>query len=208
MEAAHQAIDAGADVLVAQGNEAGGHTGRRPLLPFLVEVRERWPEITLLAAGGVATGRALAAVLAAGADGAWMGTPLVATHEAVEVSEPYKQKIVNATAEDSVYTRVFDLLDVKTWGIPAWPDPIAARVIRNETVEEWQDHEENLAANIDSAAVEFKLHLSQDEMRWRPIYAGPSAGAVHSIRSASDVVREVCEDAERLLRELPGQLLR
>jgi nitronate monooxygenase len=102
IDAARQAMDAGADVLVAQGNEAGGHTGRQPLLPFLIEVRETWPDVPVLASGGVATGRALAAVLAVGADGAWMGTPLVATHEAVEVSEPYKQKIVAAKAGDSV----------------------------------------------------------------------------------------------------------
>jgi nitronate monooxygenase len=106
----------------------------------------------VLAAGGIATGRALAAVLTAGADGAWMGTPLVATNEAVEVADAYKQKIVAARAEDSVFTRVFDLLDAKAWGAPPWPDPFAARVIRNETVDQWQDREADLAENIDAAA--------------------------------------------------------
>ena len=207
MEAAHQAMDAGAHVLVAQGNEAGGHTGRQPLLPFLVQVREAWPDIPVLAAGGISTGAALAAVLTAGADGAWMGTPLVATHEAVEVSDAYKQKIVGARAEDSVYTRVFDILDVAAWGIPPWPDPIAARVIRNETVDQWQGREGDLAASLDDATAEFKQHLQQDEIRWRPIYAGPSAGTVHAVRHAADVVREICDDAEHILRERPTRLL-
>lgn len=200
MDAARQAMDAGADVLVAQGNEAGGHTGLRPLLPFLVEVCQAWPGTPVLAAGGIATGAALAAVLTAGADGAWMGTPLVATHEAIEVSDAYKQKIVAARAEDSIYTRVFDLLDVRTWGIPPWPDGIAANVLRNETVDQWQGREDELAAQIDGATDEFKQHLQQDEIRWRPIYAGPSAGEVHAIRPAADIVRQVCDDAERILR--------
>jgi len=207
MEAASQAMDAGADVLVAQGNEAGGHTGLVPLLPLLTEVREKWPDTPVLAAGGVATGRVLAAVLAAGADGAWIGTPLLATNEAVEISDAYKQKILAASAEDSVFTRVFDLLDEKVWGIPPWPETIGARVIRNETVDQWQGHEDQLAATIDKAATEFKSRLQADEMRWRPIYAGPSAGVVHSIRPAADVIREVCDDAERLLRDSVDELL-
>jgi len=207
IDAAQQAIDAGADVLVAQGNEAGGHTGIRPLLPFLSEVLDAWPDIPVLAAGGMATGRALAGILAMGADGAWMGTPLVATYEAVEVADAYKRKIVDARAEDSVFTRVFDLLDEKAWGMPPWPAPVAARVILNETVEQWQGREDDLAAHIDDAAAEFKEHLEQDEMRWRPIYAGPSAGTVRAVRSAAEVIREVCDDAERILRDRSRELL-
>jgi nitronate monooxygenase len=207
LRTAQEAVDAGTDVLVIQGNEAGGHTGPQPLLPFLIEARQAWPDIPLLAAGGIATGPALAAVLAAGADGVWMGTAFVSTFEAVEVPETYKQKIIAAKAEDSIYTRVFDMLDVKAWGIPPWPQAIAARVLRNETVDQWQGREDELAARIEAAAGEFKAHLAEDEMRWRPIYAGPSAGAVHSIRPAADVVSEICDDAEAILRDKLPNLL-
>lgn len=207
MASARQAIDAGAEVLIAQGNEAGGHTGERPLLPFLIEVCSTWPDTPVLAAGGIATGAALAAALAAGADGACLGTHFVATHEAIEVAEGYKQRIVNARAEDSVYTRVFDLLDVQAWGIPPWPDGIGARVLRNETVDQWQGREVALAAQIVTAAEEFTNRLQEDELRWRPIYAGPAAGAVQGIRAAGDIVRQVCEDAERVLRARAAEVL-
>jgi len=81
-EAARRVVAAGADVLVAQGNEAGGHTGTMNLLPFLVRLIEAFPTIPIIAAGGVATGRSLAAVLAAGADGVLMGTAFLAAEEA------------------------------------------------------------------------------------------------------------------------------
>jgi nitronate monooxygenase len=84
---AKEVVAAGADVLVTQGNEAGGHTGRVNLLPFLARVVDAFPDLPVLAAGGVGNGRTLAAALATGADGAWVGTALLATPEAVEVSE-------------------------------------------------------------------------------------------------------------------------
>ena len=78
-EAARIAVDAGADMLLAQGNEAGGHTGEMNLLPLLVDVVEEFPDVPTLAAGGIPSGRALAAVLAAGAPGASLGTAFLAT---------------------------------------------------------------------------------------------------------------------------------
>src|SRR5215472_1137350 len=83
--------DLGTDVLVAQGNEAGGHTGRLGTLPFLAQVLDIAGGTPVIAAGGIASGRAHAAVLAAGGEGAWLGTPLLATHEAIEVSDRYKK---------------------------------------------------------------------------------------------------------------------
>ena len=86
-ETAAMAIDAGADILVAQGTEAGGHTGGMSLLPFLASVVERYPDVPVLAAGGIADGRTLAAALVAGADGAMLGTAFLATPEAVEIDD-------------------------------------------------------------------------------------------------------------------------
>ena len=94
LELAKMAVDAGADMLLAQGNEAGGHTGSMNLLPLLVELVERYPDVPVLAAGGITTGRALAAVLAAGAQGASLGTALLPTPEAVEVPDSFKERIV------------------------------------------------------------------------------------------------------------------
>ena len=85
-----ESVAAGADILAAQGNEAGGHTGAMHLLPFLVRLIEEFPTIPVIAAGGIANGRSLAAVLAAGAEGAWVGTAFVATQENTEVPEIHK----------------------------------------------------------------------------------------------------------------------
>ncbi|MGH9036386.1 MAG: nitronate monooxygenase, partial [Acidimicrobiia bacterium] len=115
-EDAALAMDAGADVLVAQGTEAGGHTGTMSLLPFLAGVVARYPDVPVLAAGGIADGRTLAAALTAGADGAWLGTAFLATPEAVEVHDVHKQLIVESPGTDTVFTRAFDIVS----GLP-WP---------------------------------------------------------------------------------------
>ena len=102
---AKAAVSAGADVLVAQGNEAGGHTGTMNLLPLLVRLIDAFPDTPVMAAGGISSGRALAAALAAGAEGAWVGTAFLASPEAVEVREGHKQKVLESDGEDTVFTR-------------------------------------------------------------------------------------------------------
>src|SRR5439155_16238886 len=103
MAHARDAITAGADVLVAQGNEAGGHTGTMNLLPLLVSVLDAFPDTPVLASGGISSGRSLAAVLAAGADGAWVGTAFLATPECVEVPEDNNKTIVKRGAEATTF---------------------------------------------------------------------------------------------------------
>src|SRR5439155_9618190 len=112
---AELAVAAGADVLVAQGTEAGGHTGTMGLLPFLAGVVERYPDVPVLAAGGVADGRTLAAALMVGADGAWLGTAFLATPEAVEVHDLHKDFIVASDGTDTVFTRVYDIVSGMPW---------------------------------------------------------------------------------------------
>ena len=107
LELARQSVDAGADVLLAQGNEAGGHTGGMNLLPLLVALAEQFPEVPVLAAGGITTGRALAGVLGAGGEGASLGTAVLATPEAVEVPDSFKERIVLSDGQDTTFTRVY-----------------------------------------------------------------------------------------------------
>lgn len=203
MEHAREAVNGGADALVAQGNEAGGHTGTMNLLPLLVSVVDAFPDTPVLASGGIASGRALAAVLAAGADGAWAGTAFLATPECVEIPEEHKQTIVDSDGEDTIYTRAYDVL----WGAP-WPPGIAERGRRNRFTDEWDgrdqeiiERREELQARVQSAADNF------DAAGDRGLLYGQSAGAVSAIRPAAEVVRDICDDAERLLRERPGALL-
>jgi Dioxygenases related to 2-nitropropane dioxygenase len=195
---AREAVTAGADVLVAQGNEAGGHTGAMNLLPLLVSVIDAYPEIPVLAAGGITSGRALAAVLAAGADGAWLGTALLATPECIEVTDAYKDAVVESAGEDTVYTSVLDVITVKMFGIPPWPDGIAERVRREPIVDQWAGREAELRAAPEVAVKQFTEGRARGE---QTVLIGQGAGMVKSVRPASDVIREMCEDAERILRE-------
>jgi nitronate monooxygenase len=193
-EAADVAVGEGADLVVVQGNEAGGHTGTLGLLPFLASVAERHPDVPLLAAGGIADGRTLAAAMVAGADGAWLGTAFLATPEAVEVDDDYRARIVASDGTDTVFTHVHDILS----GLP-WPAGIGERVQRDEITDRWGDREEELVARRAEVAAELG--------RTSPVRFGPSAALVPAVRPAADVVRSISADAEAVLRSRPGALL-
>ncbi len=197
MELASLAVDAGADVLLAQGNEAGGHTGQMNLLPLLVALVERFPHLPVLAAGGITSGRALAGVLASGAQGASLGTALLATPEAVEVPEVFKEKILESDGGDTVFTRLYDLL-----GVRPWPDGIAGRVYRNRLVREWDGkdaeilaHREELASDVAAARARLDTEVSS-------VYMGQGVGHVNAIRPAATVLEDICQEAETILRSV------
>jgi nitronate monooxygenase len=194
-EGAELAMAGGADVLVAQGTEAGGHTGMMSLLPFLAGVVERYPGVPVLAAGGISNGRALAAALTAGADGAWLGTVFLATPEAVEVDEIHKQMIVDSDGEDTVFTRAYDI----AYGA-SWPAPIGGRVRRDSFTDEWSEREAELRQKTAESAASTAPETSAR-------YYGQSARFVTGIRPAAEVVRSLSEEAERILRSRPQTLL-
>lgn len=200
MEHAEQAASAGTDVLVVQGNEAGGHCGAASLLPLLARIVDRYPEIPVLAAGGIASGRTLAAVLAAGADGANIGTAFVATHEATEVPDIYKDRIVQSDGTDTVFTRIYDLVD----GLP-WPEEIGARVYGNGFVHEWHGRDAEIVERREELRQQTSAAYQQDT-EVAAVYMGESAGDVKAIRPAAEVLAEICDGAERILRERPASL--
>jgi len=161
----------------------------------ICQVLDAHPETPVLAAGGIASGRALAAALAAGADGAVMGTAFLATPEAVDVVDLYKQRIVASDGHDTVWTRVHDLID----GLP-WPDGIGGRLYANAFVREWDGRDDELVARRE----EFQAQMSaafQKDVEKAAVYMGQSAAFVNAVRPAADVLRAVCDDAERILRE-------
>jgi nitronate monooxygenase len=160
----------------------------------------------VLAAGGIGSGRALAAVLAAGADGAWVGTALLATPEAVEVSDAHKQRIVQSNGEDTVYTEVFDIVEQKIFGMK-WPEGIASRVHRNEFAKQWHQREHELRAHLEDVAPVYGQALRQGDPDTAPFAMGQSAAFVDAIRPAADVVRSICENAECILRKRSEQVL-
>ena len=197
LDLARQAVDAGADILLAQGNEAGGHTGDTNLLPLLVDLAERYPRIPVLAAGGIANGRALAGALAAGAEGASLGTAFLATPEAVEVPDTFKEQIVQSDGQDTVFTRLYDLL-----GTRPWPDRIAGRVYRNSLVREWDGRDAEILAHREELASDVAAARANQDPKASAVYMGQGAGHVNAIRPAADVLHDICQGAEDILRDI------
>ena len=201
LELARQAVDAGADVLMAQGNEAGGHTGEINLLPLLVDLVERYPNLPVLAAGGITTGRALAGVLGTGADGASLGTAMLATPEAVEVPETFKERVLLSDGQDTTFTRLYDLL-----GTRPWPDGIAGRVYRNRLVREWDGRDAEILAHREELVSDVVAARPNGDTDVSAVYMGQGAGHINEIRPAADVLRNICEGAEAILRQIPGKI--
>ena len=177
-----RAEDAGVDLLVARGGEGGGH-GRDSVatLPLLQAVLDA-THLPVLAAGGIATARGLAAVLAAGAAGAWVGTAFLATHESL-YAEGHKDAVIAAGLDSSVHTTLFDI----GRGSP-WPEEFGGRALRNSYSDTWLGREDELRANP---------VRSEEPAVW----AGQTAGLVTDRRPAADVVAEL-GGAERLLAEV------
>jgi nitronate monooxygenase len=192
-EKAERAVEAGVDVLVAQGTDAGGHTGRvgtLPLLQKVLEIGERAGR-PVLAAGGIGTGRAVAGVLAMGASGAWIGTRFCATAESTGTEEA-KRLILGADETATVYTRVFDLVQ----NIP-WPEEFAGRAIRNSFSERWHGRETQLEEQRSSVSSEFEA--ARGDYTEDFVYAGQAAGLVEDLPAAGELVDRLVAEAEARL---------
>lgn len=189
------ALDAGVDAVVAQGVDAGGHTGPMGSLPLLQLVLEHVDDsdVLVLAAGGIATGRAIAGVLAMGADGAWIGTRFEATQESVQ-SRRAKERIVAAGDRDTVWTSVFDIAQQ----LP-WPQPIAGRALRNDFTDRWHGREEELREHLQEAARQLEKAREQDDYSTMYVYAGQCSALIHDLPAAADLVERLAHDAERAL---------
>lgn len=193
-----RAHDAGVDVLVAQGTEAGGHTGRRATLPLLQEVLAA-TDRPVLAAGGIATGAGLAAVLVAGAAGGWIGTPLLSCPEGLN-SPAARERVRAAGGDETVLTRAFDIAQ----GL-AWPERWPGRALVNEFTDTWHGRESELRGDT-AAAEQVRTARQQDDLDHSPVYAGESVGLVTGEVSATDVVRRLAAEAEAVLRAVPRLL--
>lgn len=177
---ARRAVDAGADFVVARGGEGGGH-GRDAMatLPLLQAVLEA-VDVPVVAAGGIATARGLAAVLAAGAAGAWVGTAFLACTEGANSAEG-RAAVVAAGGTDTIYTTAFDV----GRRIP-WPSEFGGRAIRNAFSDRWAGRETDLAEAGETV----------DEPTF---WAGQAVGSVAAERSAAEIVADLA-GAEALLR--------
>ena len=190
------AVEAGVDVVIARGAEGGGHgessVGTLPLLAAVLDQIS----VPVLAAGGVSSGRALAAVLAAGASGAWLGTAFCACTETL-LSDRARRALLDAGDTDTVSTRVFDIAQRYPW-----PPTIPERVLRNTFTDRWHGHEDELAVDR-QAHGELAAAIVADDHRQAPINAGQGVGALRVVRPAAEVIEQLCTDAALLL-DRPG----
>jgi nitronate monooxygenase len=193
VESARAAAGQGVDVIVARGSEAGGHgLAAVATLPLLQGVLDA-VEVPVLAAGGIATARGLAAVLAAGAAGAWVGTALLACEETTNTPAA-RARIRAARETGTVYTRVFDVAQ----RIP-WPAEYGGRALANEFSGRWVGRENELAGDEDAQA-ELAAAREADDYDIAYQYAGQGVGLVTQERPAGEVIAELAAGAERLLR--------
>jgi nitronate monooxygenase len=192
MAEAQRALDVGADVVVAQGTEAGGHGGGRSTLPFVPAVVDIAGEVPVLAAGGIADGRGLAAAFALGAAGAMIGTRFEATTEALINAEEAKA-IMAAGASDTILGRVADIA-----ADAGWPVTYPARTLRNAFTDTWQDREDELGHDAE-ALTAFRDGVFRTDMDYVPIWAGEAVDLITELDTATTLVKRISAEAIRAL---------
>jgi len=187
-----RAAEAGADVVVAQGSEGGGHVGWMGTLPLVPMVVRAVAPVPVLAAGGLADGAGLAAVLALGAEGVLLGTRFLATPEA-PVANSYKRAIVEHDGHDTFLTEIPDIAQSRVW-----PGAMS-RVARNRFIERWAGREWEVRqrrAEINQAAIEARARDDGEEYH---LSMGQTAGLIHDIAPAAQIVARIAAEAEDII---------
>jgi nitronate monooxygenase len=191
---ARDARAAGADIIVAQGTEAGGHGADRSTLPLVPAVVDAVPPAPVLAAGGIVDGRGLAAALMLGAEGALMGTRFYAATEALG-HQRAKESIVAAGGNDTRRTRVFDVVREH-----AWPEPYTGRAIRNPFMQRWDGREDDLAAALEEEIPGFQAAVREGDLETAMVWAGEAVDLISDVAPAADLIRRIGAEAEACLR--------
>jgi len=195
------AIDVRADIVVAQGAEAGGHGALRGTISFVPEAADllarHAPEAHLLAAGGIADGRGLAAAIMLGAEGVLMGTRFWATQEAL-VSGRHHQSIIEATGDDTIRTTTPDIARQ----IP-WPRGFTARIRRNAFTQRWHGREDELEQQIAIEGPKYRQAFGEGDPNNTGVWFGEAAGIIREIERAGGLVRRIAGEAEALLTTGP-----
>jgi nitronate monooxygenase len=193
LEQAKDAAANGADVLVAQGAEAGGHGIARSTFPLVPAVADAARGIPVVAAGGIADGRGLAAALMLGADGVLVGTRFYATQEAAG-SASAKDRIVAASGDKTVRSILFDIARRNVW-----PAPYCGRVLRNSFSERWRGRETELLQHQDEEAARYAKARAENDFDTAAVIAGEAVDLITEILPAADVVQSMVTQAVSLL---------
>jgi nitronate monooxygenase len=193
---AQNAIDVGADIIVAQGSEAGGHGEARSTFTLVPEISDYIasyaPSVVLVAAGGVADGRGLAASLMLGAEGVLVGSRFWAANEAL-VHPNFWQAAINATGDDTLRSKVVDIVRDRDW-----PSRYTINLIKNEFSDRWHGDEDNLRSDV-LAKDDWKIAQQVGDVRVANAFVGQAAGLIHDVIPAAQIVEEIINDAEACL---------
>jgi nitronate monooxygenase len=199
MAHARAALDAGADIIVAQGGEAGGHSEIRSTFTLVPEIADHLarhaPDTLLVAAGGIADGRGLAAALMLGAEGVLIGSRFLASPEAL-MPTALQDAILQADGDATVKTRALDVVRNYTW-----PPQITGRALRNRFVTTWHERDGELAL-AETREREFKRYANAREAGDADntgLFVGEAAGLINDVRPAGEIVTRIVEEAERAL---------
>ena len=198
---AREAAAKGAQIIVAQGTEAGGHGASRATLPLVPAVVDAVAPVTVAAAGGIADGRGLAAALMLGAEAVLIGTRFWATQEAL--GHPNQKALLeHSSGDDTIRTKVFDTAR----GL-SWPEPYTGRAIRNAFVETWHGRDEELRAK--GLQMQERLFAAQrgGDTDVAVTFAGEGLDLVVGRPSAGVLVRRIVDEAIDALSAVPGRCL-
>jgi len=193
---AEQALSAGADVLVAQGTEAGGHGADRgtfDLVPAIVDLAAR--RVPVVAAGGIADGRGLVAAKMLGAAGILMGTRFYASVEA-DGADDAKRRICAAKGGDTIRSIIFDISRNNVW-----PSPFTGRCLVNDHVRKWRGREVEMLQQVETVAPEYAAAKAAGNFDIAAVIAGEAVSLVHDIAPAATIIQRIVSEADAIWRD-------
>ncbi|WP_077530020.1 NAD(P)H-dependent flavin oxidoreductase [Vreelandella utahensis] len=197
VEQAKKAVDEGADVIIAQGTEAGGHGANRATLPLVPAVVDAVGSVPVVAAGGIADGRGAAAAMMLGASGVLMGSRFYATEESL-AHPTAKAGAADAHGDDTVRSSVFDRL--RGYG---WPEPYTLRSVRNRMTDQWHGHLPDLEENLTDERERFQAAIRDADFDLAPLIVGEAVDLIDRVQTAQEVVESVVSGTAALLERGP-----
>ncbi len=196
-----RAARAGADVIVAQGTEGGGHVGWMATMALVPMVVQAVAPVPVLAAGGIADGSGLAAALALGADGVLIGTRFLATDES-PLHPNFKQAIVRSDGHDTAMTEIPDIASGTIW-----PGAMA-QTLRNRFVEQWVGREWALRQQARAAWQALLAARAAGDADHAALFIGQDAGLIDSVMPAAEVIQRMVAQAERIIADRLHRMVR
>ena len=196
LEAARRAAELEPDVIIAQGTEAGGHGGARSLLPLLPAVVDAVDPIPVLAAGGIADGRGIAASMALGASGVLIGSRFYAAEESLALPAG-RERVIRGSGDATLRTRIFDIVR----RLP-WPEQFTGRVLRNQFTERWHGDETALDRALDREQPRYTAAVEQGDFDTAAVWAGEGIDLIRDVVPAGEIVRRLVAETDAALARL------